>query len=107
MGRARARPAVAVVAAVADPDPVRAGGDAGLARRPAGRPARARRPHPQCRGHPGVHRNGAAGVAWTRAAGADARRPDTDLGALDAAIPDRTEEHTSELPSLMRISYDD
>src|SRR3546814_9540577 len=29
----------------------------------------------------------------------------TDIGAIKAWLPDRSEEHTSELQSLMRISY--
>src|SRR3546814_1288637 len=39
------------------------------------------------------------------AALAAARRSEQDLAAMDAAITTRSEEHTSELQSLMRISY--
>src|SRR3546814_3931986 len=36
---------------------------------------------------------------------ADRARPDPDLDAVRAGIDQRSEEHTSELQSLMRISY--
>src|SRR3546814_8981102 len=60
---------------------------------------------PFLQAQPRNHRRGENGPARSRRQCASARRGQCRQGAVDAQGQYRSEEHTSELQSLMRISY--